>query len=135
MKENPDYLLLFDGVCNLCNGLVQFVIRNDKKGKFRFASLQSEYGQEVLKKFNLSSAEFDSFIYIRKNKAQIKSTASLYVLKDMGTLWPMLFIFIVIPRRLRDWIYSTIARNRYKLFGKKDECMLPRPEWRERFLG
>lgn len=125
--------ILFDGVCNLCNGIVQFVLKRDKRDHFQFASLQSDAGIQVLENYQLNQG-LDTFVYVYKNKAYTKSSAALYVLKGLGGIWKILFIFIIIPKFLRDPIYNWIARNRYKWFGKKDECMLPRPEYKHKFL-
>ncbi|MGP4072005.1 thiol-disulfide oxidoreductase DCC family protein [Piscibacillus sp. B03] len=125
--------ILFDGVCNLCNGIVQFVLKRDKRDHFQFASLQSDAGIQVLENYQLNQG-LDTFVYVYKNKAYTKSSAALYVLKGLGGIWKILFIFIIIPKFLRDPIYNWIARNRYKWFGKKDECMLPRREFKHKFL-
>ncbi len=128
-------IILFDGVCNLCNGLVQFVIKRDKKSIFKFASLQSDFGQQFLQQNNLSATTFNSFIYVRNNTILQKSTAALYVLKDLSTLASVLFVFILIPAFIRNFIYDIVAKNRYKWFGKKDECIVPTPALKEKFLG
>lgn len=127
-------LLLFDGVCNLCNRSVQTVIRFDKKDKFLFAALQSKTGKEKLGQFKLSTQHFDTFILIQQNNIYFKSSAALKVLKELGGLWSLLYIFIVIPKPIRDGIYTLIAKNRYRFFGKKDSCMVPTPETTKRFL-
>lgn len=127
-------LLLFDGVCNLCNRSVQTVIRFDKKDKFLFAALQSKTGKEKLGQFKLSTQHFDTFILIQQNNIYFKSSAALKVLKELGGLWSLLYIFIVIPKPIRDGIYTIIAKNRYRFFGKKDSCMVPTPETTKRFL-
>lgn len=126
--------ILFDGVCNLCNGFVQFIIRHDKKNKFKFAALQSEFAQQYLQKNNLSTTKFNSFIYIRNGRNLQQSTAALYVLKDLQSLLSLLFIFIAVPPFIRNFIYNTIAQNRYKWFGKREECMIPTQELKARFL-
>ncbi len=127
--------MLFDGVCNLCNGAVNFLIDNDRKGKLHFASLQSEYGQRVLKYFDLPTEEFGSFIFLtREGRLYQKSTAALEVAKKMGGGWSLFYAFIVIPKFIRDGIYSLIARNRYDWFGKRETCRMPTPELKSRFL-
>jgi predicted DCC family thiol-disulfide oxidoreductase YuxK len=131
-KERP--IVLFDGVCNLCNQIVQFVIKKDKKKQFLFASLQGKTGQEVLKKFNLSSNDFNSFIMVEGDKIYTRSTAALRMMKKLSGGWKLFYGLIVFPRFIRDTVYNWIARNRYKWYGKKDECMIPTPELRERFL-
>lgn len=127
-------VLLFDGVCNLCNSSVQFIIKNDKKGKFKFASLQSDYGQKAIKEYNLGDENLKTVILIADGKAYKKSTAALEVAKRMDGLWPLLYIFWIVPYPLRDLIYNWVANNRYKWFGKKDQCMIPSPALKDRFI-
>jgi predicted DCC family thiol-disulfide oxidoreductase YuxK len=129
---NP--LILFDGVCNLCSGSVKFILKKDSRKKFVFASLQGKKGQEILKKYALSPTDFNSFILIENNNLYTHSTAVLRMLRLLGGGWKLLYGFIIIPRFIRDAVYNLIARNRYKWFGRKEECWLPRPEWKERFL-
>jgi predicted DCC family thiol-disulfide oxidoreductase YuxK len=133
--ENFQNLLLFDGVCNLCNGFVQFVIKHDRKQKFKFAALQSNTGQKYLKRFNLENVDFESFVYIKNDQFYQKSTAAILVLKDLGFLWKLSYLLFVFPKFIRDAVYSLLAKNRYKLFGKKESCMLPTPELKNRFLN
>jgi predicted DCC family thiol-disulfide oxidoreductase YuxK len=117
----------------LCNSSVQFVIKKDKENKFRFASLQSEAGQEILHQFNLSQNDFNSFILFEDGKLYTRSTAALRVLSQLkGWKWSRVFNWV--PRFLRDGVYNVIARNRYKWFGKRDSCMLPTENLVSRFL-
>lgn len=132
--DNNTHIILFDGMCNLCNGFVQFLIKRDKKVKFKFASLQSVSGQSLLLKFGLPTDDFNSFVYIKGNHYFAKSAAGLNVLKDLGGLWQFFYAFIVIPGFIRDFIYGFIAKKRYKLFGKRDSCMIPTQEIKQRFL-
>jgi predicted DCC family thiol-disulfide oxidoreductase YuxK len=134
MDDSKDYVLLFDGVCNLCNGLVRFIIKRDKAGKFKFASLQSEIGQSWLKRFGLVNVEYESFVMIRGDTYFTKSTAALKMLKELDGIWKTFYMFIIIPRPVLDFLYDLIAKSRYKIFGKRDECMIPTPEIKERFL-
>lgn len=134
MKNDESHILLFDGVCNLCNRLVQFTIKRDPKGKFKFASLQSDSGQSFLKQFGLPTDDFDSFVYVKGNQYFLKSSAALHVLKELGGLWKLFYFFIIIPRPIRDFVYNLIAKSRYKTFGKSDTCMIPTPELKQRFL-
>ena len=134
MDKLPSRLVLFDGVCNLCNGSVQFIIAHDPAALFFFASLQSVAGQQVLQSFKRPTTEFDTFIYIRDGQVFDRSTAALRVLIDIGGFWRLMHVFILIPRPLRDLIYNIIARSRYGLFGKRDICMVPTPDLRARFL-
>ena len=127
-------IVLFDGVCNLCNSLVLFIIKRDKDAKFKFASLQSNTAQSLLRKHNLPIVVVDSFVLIKDDTFSEKSSAGLYLLKEIGGLWKLLYIFILIPRPLRDFVYDKIANSRYKVFGKRDECMVPTDELKDRFL-
>lgn len=128
-------ILLFDGDCALCNKLVLFVLKNDKSQIIKFASLQSAVGQIFLKKYQLSTNDFSSFVYIKNNKAYVKSTAALHLFKDMKGLWSGLFCFIVVPKSIRDFIYNIIAKNRFKWFGKANSCIIPNIETKNRFLN
>ena len=132
MNENA--IILFDGVCNFCNAAINFVLKQDKKGVFRFAPLQSEAGQRLLKLYNLSTAEFDSFVLIDDGKIYKKSSASLRVMNKLPWYWKEAQLLRIIPTAFRDAIYDFIAKNRYKWFGKKEQCMIPTPEMRNRFL-
>ncbi len=127
-------VVLFDGVCNLCSNSVQFILKRDRKNQFLFGSLQGEYGQSVLRKYQLPVNEFNSFMLIEDDKLYTKSTGALRMLKHLGGGWRLLYAFIIVPKFIRDAVYNWIARNRYKWFGKKNECWLPRPEWKARFL-
>ena len=128
-------IILFDGVCNLCNGAVQFVIKRDNKNRFLFASLQSQEGIEILKEYNLSSHKMNSFFLVDNGKVYERSTAALKVLNKLKGLWPLFYIFIIVPKFVRDGVYNWIAKNRYQWFGRKDECMIPTPELKAKFLN
>jgi predicted DCC family thiol-disulfide oxidoreductase YuxK len=132
MNGNP--LILFDGICNLCNKSVQFIIKRDKKKEFVFASLQGKTGQDVLQRFGLPPTDHQSFLLVENEKLYSRSSAVLKVAKHLGGGWKLLYAFIIIPTFIRDPIYNFIARNRYKWFGKKEECMIPTKELKERFL-
>lgn len=132
MKDEP--IILFDGVCNLCNGSVQYVLKHDKKKLFRFASLQSDSGQQLLKKYKLPYNNFNSFVLLQNEKAYLKSTAALMVAKQLGGFTQMLYAFIIVPTFVRDAVYNLISKNRYKWFGKKESCMVPTTELQSRFL-
>jgi predicted DCC family thiol-disulfide oxidoreductase YuxK len=129
---NP--IILFDGVCNLCNGSVQFVIKRDPEGLFRFAALQSSQGQELMRQHNLDTSGLYSIIVVSGDKVWQRSRAALEIVRHLSGLWPMLYAFIIVPPFIRDWVYDRIGANRYKWFGKKEECMIPTPELRARFL-
>lgn len=129
-------IILFDGICNFCNGAVNFIIKQDVEEKFLFTSLQSESGQKYLTELGLPVNHFDSFVYIDTdcNKYYTKSTAALYVAKELRKPWKLLFPFIIIPQPIRDYIYDFVAKNRYRWFGEKQECMIPTPDVKRRFL-
>jgi predicted DCC family thiol-disulfide oxidoreductase YuxK len=127
-------VLLYDGVCYLCNGLVRFTIRWDRKKKINFASLQSDTGKAYLKALSLPTDDLNTLVYIRAGEHFIRSTAVLEILKDLGGFWRSFYIFILIPKCLRDPVYRLVARLRYRIFGKRDSCKLPSPETRDRFL-
>ncbi|MEO8770764.1 MAG: thiol-disulfide oxidoreductase DCC family protein [Ferruginibacter sp.] len=128
-------IILFDGVCNLCNSSVQYVIKHDPYATFTFASLQGEHGQQLLKQFNLPLNDLNSFVLIKNNKVYTRSTAALKVAKELKGAIKLLYGFIIVPRFARDAVYKLIAKNRYKWFGKKDECMIPTQSLKERFLN
>ena len=134
MDEPDKNIVLFDGVCNLCNGLVRFIIKRDRTRKFKFASLQSEIGQQWLMQFGLAKNDFESFILVQGDKYYLKSAAALNTLRKLGGIWKAFYVFILIPRPVRDFMYNLIAKSRYKMFGKRDVCMIPTPELKERFL-
>ena len=127
-------IVLFDGVCNLCSKSVQFILKRDKKNQFLFGSLQGAYGQEMLKKYQLPESEFNSFMLIEGDKLYTKSSGALRMLKHLGGWWRLLYVFIIVPKFIRDGIYNWVSKNRYKWYGKMNECWLPRPEWKARFL-
>lgn len=127
-------IILFDGICNLCDGVVQFIVRHDPNKKFLFTSLQSEAGQTLLKQYQLPLENFNSFLLIQDGKVYNKSTGALKVARQIKGVWKWLYIFIIIPTFIRDAVYSWIAKNRYEWFGKKDICMIPTPELKARFL-
>lgn len=129
-----NHIILFDGLCNLCNGSVQFIINRDSKKQFRFASLQSSFGKNQLHAFGLSANELYSIILVKDGTYLQKSNAALEIAKNLEGQWPLFYIFKIVPRFLRDWIYDIIAKNRYSWFGKKDSCMIPTPELKSRFL-
>jgi predicted DCC family thiol-disulfide oxidoreductase YuxK len=132
VNEHP--VILFDGVCNFCNGAINFVLKHDRKGIFRFAALQSQAGQKLLKQYHLSTNDFESFILIDDGQVYKKSSASLRVLNKLPWYWKEIQILKIIPRIFSDAIYDFIAKHRYKWFGKKEQCMVPTPEIRSRFL-
>jgi len=128
-------IILFDGVCNVCNAAVQFIIKRDKKNHFRFASLQSSEGRKLLAHHELPSNDFNSFVLIEYDRAYVRSEGALRVAKKLSGLWPLLYGFIIVPKFLRDSVYNLIAKNRYKWFGKSNVCMIPTPEIKAKFLN
>lgn len=133
MDSANNAIILFDGVCNLCNGFVQFVIRNDRSGYFCFAALQSESGRNVLQQVSFLDYTIDSVVLVENGKFYVRSTAALKIMRRLGGFWPLTYAAIILPVFLRDFIYKLIARNRYR-FGKQESCMLPTPELKMRFL-
>ena len=127
-------ITLFDGVCNLCNTSVLFVIKRDTKDQFRFAALQSEIGQSLAKKHQLDTTQVDSIVLIMKDKVFIKSSAALNISRYLKGAYPLLFLFIIIPSFIRNWVYDYVAKNRYRWYGKKDQCMIPTKELKSKFL-
>lgn len=134
MKNKDQKIILFDGVCNLCNGAVTYIIKRDKKNVFKFAALQSEIGQQLISKFNIDTSKVDSIILIDGEKHYTKSSAALHIAKQLSGAYPLLFGFMVVPKFIRNSVYDYIAKNRYKWFGKKESCMIPTAELKSKFL-
>lgn len=133
--ETPQFsIILFDGVCNFCNNSINFVMDRDTNGAFKFASLQSDVGQELLMQKGLKTSDFDSIVLLKNGTVYQKSDAALEITRELNGLWSWLYIFKIVPRFIRDFIYNIIARNRYRWFGKTEACRLPTPELRARFL-
>mgnify|MGYP000853732325 FL=1 len=132
-KQEQGPVLLFDGVCNLCVGSVQFFLKHDRKGFLKFASLQSNFGEEQKKAFDIPK-NVDSLILINNNKAYYYSSAALLGASYMGGIWPIFKIFLVLPPFIRNGVYKWIAKNRYRWFGTKESCWLPTPELKNRFI-
>lgn len=129
-------IILFDGVCNLCNSTVQYVIKRDKRNVYRFAALQSEIGKKLAEERGIDTSQIDSIILIEPGVAYYtKSTAALKIARSFGGVWQLASVFEWIPEKIRDWVYDYIAKNRYKWYGKKAVCMVPSPENNERFLS
>ncbi len=127
-------VILFDGVCNVCDGFVQFILKRDKKGLFYFASLQSDIAQQLLDKHKVQVKELSTIVLIDQDKVYTHSDVPLMVGKDLGGICKCLYFFRIFPKKLRDNFYDWFAKNRYRFFGKKEVCMLPQPEWHSRFL-
>ncbi len=129
-------LILFDGVCNLCNNSIQYVIKRDKRNLFCFAPLQSELGEEFIKRRSIDTTKVDSIILLEPSMAYYtKSSAALKIGQSFGGGWKLLGVLEWIPRPIRDWFYDRIAKNRYRWFGKQDACMIPTPELQAKFLS
>lgn len=127
-------IVLFDGECNFCNSSVNFIIRHDKKDQFRFAAIQSETGKSLIKKYHISEA-IDSIILIEKDKIYLRSTAVLRISKHLNGIYPLLYVFIVVPSFLRDLLYDIIAKNRRKWFRKKETCLIMSEEKKAKFIS
>ena len=132
-------IVLYDGVCGLCNRLVQFILKRDVHDRFRFASLQSGFAEALLKRHGYDSRDLDTFYLVTghgkpSERVLMRSDAILAVVATLGGVWKMAGVGIVIPKVLRDWMYQLVARNRYRVFGKSDSCMLPSAEHRAKFL-
>ena len=132
-------LILYDGVCGLCNRLNLFVLARDRTGIFRFASLQSNLGQTVLREFGKHPEDLDTFYVVAgyesaKPKLLSKATAALFVLKTIGGVWKLFSLLGILPARLLNWVYDLIARHRYRIFGRSDSCLMPIAHYRKRFL-
>jgi len=134
MKTYPDHIILFDGICNLCNGTVRFVSKRDKKKIFHFASLQSNSGQDLLKRYGLKTNDLDTFVYISEGKHFTRSRAGLMVLSDLGGIWKLFSLLKFLPEKFLDFIYNKIAKNRYRIFGKKDQCSMMELDLKENIL-
>ena len=134
IRKDLNKVLLFDGVCNLCSAAVQYVIRHDKQKAISFASLQSSFGIQVLSENHFETTSLKTVIYLKNGEVFIKSAAFLTLMKDLGGWHKLLLIFWIIPAFLRDTVYDLIAKNRYAVFGKKEECYMPTPELMERFI-
>lgn len=127
-------VVLFDGVCNLCNGSVRFVIERDPHRHFQFAPLQSETATTLIGGLANPLAMPDSIVLVDDGRLYVRSTAALRIARRLRFPWPLLWVFMAVPRPLRDWVYDVIARHRYGWFGKRDTCMVPTKEIRDRFL-
>lgn len=128
-------IIFFDGVCNLCNNFVQLIIRNDRQEKFLFSPIQSDFARKFLLENKFNGQDSDSVILFIDGSFYTKSNAALRIAKSMNGLWPLFWIFIIIPSPIRNWVYDFIARNRLKWFGKRNECMIPSSQNKKRFLN
>lgn len=133
MIQQP--IIFFDGVCNLCNASVQFVIAHDKKDQFRFTALQGDYAKEILPKFNTDSEKLNTILLLEDGKLYTKSSAALRVARKLNGLIPLLYAFLIIPKFIRDWVYDIIAKNRYQWWGRRESCWVPTPELKSKFIA
>jgi len=127
-------IVLFDGVCNLCNYSVTLIIKKDKKDIFRFAALQSEIGRHLIQKYHIDTSKLDSILLIEGKYYSYKSTAALRIAKYLKGWYSLFYVFIIFPPIVRNFFYDIIAKNRYKWFGNKESCMIPTPELKAKFL-
>jgi predicted DCC family thiol-disulfide oxidoreductase YuxK len=127
--------ILFDGVCNLCNGFVQFVIARDPHAHFRFAALTSDAAKTLLDESGVRQPLPDSIVLLQDGTVHVQSDAALRIARGLAFPWPLLYGFIVVPRVIRNWVYDYIAAHRYRWFGRRDVCMIPTPELKQRFLS
>lgn len=130
--EHP--IIFFDGVCNLCTGSVQFIIKRDRKDVFRFAALQSEQAQQYLSLFGADLKELNTILLLEDGKVYQRSTAALRIVRRLSGTWPLLYGLIIIPAFIRDWVYRQIAKRRYRIWGQQESCMIPTAELKAKFL-
>ncbi|MBN1464129.1 DUF393 domain-containing protein [candidate division KSB1 bacterium] len=129
-----DKIILFDGVCNLCSAFLDFVYKYDAKAVFKFAWIQSRRGKSLLQQLGMPIDEYKTIVYIQDGRPFIKSTAFLRIVRHLRMPWPLLQAGYILPKFIRDWLYDIVARYRYRIFGKKDACMLPTGDLKSRFL-
>lgn len=134
-EQNTGGIILFDGVCNLCNGAVNFVIDRDTGGHFKFAALQSEAARALMTEHTLPPGALDSIVLVEDGRVYQRSDAALRIARRLRGIWPLLYGFMIVPRFIRDRVYDVVAANRYRWFGKEDACRVPTPELRARFLA
>ncbi|MFZ9587376.1 MAG: thiol-disulfide oxidoreductase DCC family protein [Crocinitomicaceae bacterium] len=127
-------IIIFDGICILCNRFVQFTLKKDRSKQFYFTTAQSDFTKEQLKDLHISVSPMDSVLYVKNNRVLTESAAVLGILSDLGGWWKLMSIFKVIPPFIRNAIYRFCAKRRYRVFGMRDACMIPDPEWKDRFL-
>ena len=128
------HIIIFDGVCNFCNGAVNFIIKRDHKNVFVFTPMQSQSAQDLIEKYQVKEVGFDTFILIKNDECFYRTDAALEITKDLANFWFLFRVFKVLPRPFRDYFYRLFARNRYSLFGKTDLCMCPTPALKDKFL-
>ena len=129
------HIVVFDGVCNFCNGAVNFIIQRDPNAVFLFTPIQSAFAKELIKKYEVDTLDTETFLLIKNEQCFVFSSAALEITKDLSGLWRILNVLRFVPKVIRDFVYRVVARNRYKLFGKKEVCMVPTDELKARFIG
>ena len=132
---NTKHIIIFDGICNFCNGAINFIIRHDPQARFSFTPMQTELAQTLIKKYSITNVGVDTFLLIKGDKCYIWTDAALEITKDLSGYWYLFNLMKIIPRPFRDFLYKLFARNRYKLFGKRSVCMTPTEEVKCRFVG
>ncbi len=132
--NSDDNVILFDGVCKLCNAWSNFIIQHDKQHCFKLASVQSQQGKDILQHFDYPTDCYKTMLVVSGNQCFEKSDSFLLVMQKLGWPWKALLVFKIIPKALRDWMYDRIALNRYQIFGKYDYCILPNPDHDQRYL-
>jgi len=133
--ERSGAIVLFDGMCNLCNGAVRFIIARDKQRYFRFASLQSACGQRLLQSDEVDKRRLDTIVLVQCNRVYTKSTAALQIVRHLNLPWRLFSVLFIIPKPLRDALYDWIAFNRYRWFGQRDVCLVPTLDIQARFVN
>jgi predicted DCC family thiol-disulfide oxidoreductase YuxK len=134
MEKTDQPLIIFDGVCNLCEYSVKFIIKNDRQGRFKFVSAQSDRGKELQRLHGVDTFKDSSVILLKNDQVYVKSDAAVEIAKDLEGLWRFLHVFKFIPKPVRDLVYSIISKNRYRWFGRKNQCLLPDKNIKNRFL-
>ena len=135
MSEIPKrHIVIFDGVCNFCNGSVNFIIKRDPRALFAFTPRQHRCGQSLIQEYKVPELAADAILLIKNGQCYLRTDAVLEITRDLSGLWFLLGVFKIVPRPLRDYFYNLFARNRYRLFGKRDSCMIPAADVRSRFI-
>jgi len=129
------HIIIFDGVCNFCNGAINFIIKRDPGCKFAFTPMQSELALQMMEEHGVSNVGFDTFLLVKDGRSYVFTDAALEIAKDLSGFWRLLTVLRIIPRFVRDWFYRLFARNRYAVFGRTDICMVPTEELKSRFVG
>lgn len=128
-------VILFDGVCNLCNSSIDFILKRDKENRFLVGALQEEAGKRLLARFQVKPEYLDSLVLVENGEIFFRSTAALKIARNLSGFWPFFYVFMAIPTSVRDWVYNWIGKNRYRWFGKKNTCRLPSPGEKAKFLS